>query len=66
MYQLDEGNSYDLYAIAMVKSATVVGHVPRKLFTLCSLFIQRGGTIYCQITGRCYSADLPQRGLEVL
>ena len=66
MCQLDEGNSYDLYAIAMVKSATVVRHVPRKISILCSLFIQRGGTIHCQITGRCYSADLPHCGLEVL
>ena len=35
------------YAIAVLKSATVVGHLPRKISTLCSLFIRRGGAIHC-------------------
>ena len=64
--QRDEDNEHDPYAVAVLKSATVVGHLPRKVSTLCSLFIRRGGTIHCQITGRRrYSADLPQGGLEV-
>ena len=34
--------------------------------TACSLFIRRGGSIYCTITGRRqYSRDLPQGGMEV-
>ena len=62
----EEDNAHDPYAVAVIKSATVVGHLPRKISTLCSLFIRRGGTICCQITGRRrYSADLPQGGLEV-
>ena len=64
--QQDEENRHDPYAVAVLKSATVVGHLPRKISTLCSLFIRRGGAIRCRITGRrCYSADLPQGGLEV-
>ena len=64
--QQEEDNAHDPYAVAVLKSATVVGHLPRKVSTLCSLFIRRGGTIHCQITGRRhYSADLPQGGLEV-
>ena len=66
--QRDEDNRHDPYAVSVMKSATIVGHLPRKVSTLCSLFIRRGGTIYCQITGRRrtrYSADLPQGGLEV-
>ena len=64
--QRDEDNEHDPYAVAVLKSATIVGHLPRKVSTLCSLFIRRGGTIHCRITGRRrYSADLPQGGLEV-
>ena len=33
---------------------------------MCSLFLRRGGTIGCTVTGqRKYSADLPQGGLEI-
>ena len=44
---------------------SIVGHVPRK-FSICSIFIRKGGTISCQVSGgRRYSADLPQGGLEI-
>ena len=44
----------------------VVGHVPHSISTLCSLFIERGGNIKCEVTGnRQYSYDLPQGGLEL-
>ena len=44
----------------------VIGHLPRKLSKICSLFIRRGGSICCIVTGgRRYSADLPQGGLEI-
>ena len=43
-----------------------VGHVPRKSSTICSVFIRRGGSIRCRVTGsRRYSQDLPQGGLEI-
>lgn len=43
----------------------IVGHVPRKISTICSLFIRRGGTIGCIVNGRRrYSSDLPQGVLK--
>ena len=43
-----------------------VGHTPRVISTVCSVFIRRGGIIVCVVNGaRQYSSDLPQGGLEV-
>ena len=39
LYQWDEENPHDPYAVAVLKSATVVGHLPRKnIYTLRCLF----------------------------
>ena len=44
----------------------IVGHVPRFISSICCMFLHKGGAISCVVTGsRRYSADLPQRGLEV-
>ena len=62
----EEGNISDPYAVAVIKSGNIVGHVPRRISAACNLFIQKGGVIVCKVTGlRCYSSDLPQGGLEV-
>ena len=62
----EEGNSHDLYAVAMKKGDSIVGHVPHAISTLCNLFLSRGGIITCTVTGiRKHSDDLPQGGLEV-
>lgn len=59
-------NDSDRYAVAVKKEGTIVGHLPQRMPRVCSLFLRRGGTIACKITGhRRYSADLPQGGLEV-
>ena len=59
-------NPRDRYAIAVCKGAEIVGHVPRYISTLCSLFIRRGGTLYAIVLGgRQYSKDLVQGGMEV-
>ena len=59
-------NESDRYAVAVTKDGTVIGHLPRKVSRVCSLFLRRGGTISCVVTGpRRYSADLPQGGLEI-
>ena len=65
--QCEENNLSDLYVLAVKNDAsTVVGHVPRMVSVVCSLFLHRGGTIVCQVTGsRRASVDLPQGGLEV-
>ena len=59
-------NENDQYAVAVVRDRTTVGHVPRKISAACPLFLQKGGSIHCIVTGeRCYSRNLPQGGLEV-
>ena len=59
-------NASDPFAVAVVKGDTTIGHVPRKISAICSLFLRRNGTIRCKVTGaRRYSADLPQGGLEI-
>ena len=59
-------NSCDRYAVCVKRSGVVIGHLPRKLSRVCSLFLRRGGVISCTVTGgRRYSGDLPQGGLEI-
>lgn len=59
-------NVHDRYSVGVVKDGNIVGHLPRKISHLCSLFIRRGGTILCRIRGtQQYSRDLPQGGLEI-
>ena len=62
----EEENSRDRYAVAIRKSGDTVGHVQCSISTFCSVFIRRGGTIFCVVTGRRrYSMDLPQGGMEI-
>jgi len=62
----EEENSQDHYAVAVFKHNTIVGHLPRAISTVCSLFIRHGGSIRHEITdSRHYSRDLPQGGMEV-
>ena len=59
-------NPRDRYAVAIKRSGNIVGHMPRNISTLCSLFLRRGGAIYCVVTGcHRYSRDLPQGGMEI-
>ena len=65
------GNAHDPYAVKVMKAGTraetMVGHLPKKTSSTCSLFIRTGGTIDCEVTdpNRKYSRDLPQGGLEI-
>ena len=62
----ERGNNKDRYAIAVKKDEIIIGHLPRRISRVCSLFLRRGGTIVCRVTGRRrYSRDLPQGGLEI-
>ena len=62
----ETSNGHDPFAVAVLKDDTIVGHVPRSLSAICSLFLRKGGSITCLINGsRRYSSDLPQGGLEV-
>ena len=54
-------NSSDRYVVAVLKDDVVVGHLPRQLSRILSLFLLRNGTIDCVVTGgRRYLTDLPQ------
>lgn len=64
------GNAYDTHAVAVKKAIDgvikTVGHVPRIISAICSIFIRRGGSLVCIVNGsRRYSSDLPQGGLEI-
>jgi len=64
------GNAHDPYAVAVKKTIggelRVVGHIPRRISAICSLFIRRGGDINCQVTGnRRHSSYLLQGGFEI-
>jgi len=59
-------NTIDRYAVAVIKSEVIIGHLPKKISRVCSIFLRREGTIHCTVTNtRRYSADLPQGGLEI-
>ena len=65
------GNSHDPMSVTIKKliggASTIIGHVPRRISPLCSVFIRRGGSITRIVDGtRRYSADLLQGGLELL
>ena len=48
-------NYRDLFAVAVVRSGVIVGHVQRKV---CSMFLRRGGTISCRAAGMLHRLSL--------
>ena len=49
----------DRYVVAVLKDDTVVFHISRKIFWICSLSLARVGAITCvTIGGRRYSSQL--------
>ena len=63
--QRESRNIHDIYAVAVLKSGLVVGHVPKRISSICSLFLH-AGSIHCIVSGaKRYSANLEQGGLEV-
>ena len=62
----ETGNRVDAFTVAIMKDGTVVGHVPKKISSVCSLHLRRGRLIICCVTGsRRYSEDLIQGRLEI-
>ena len=47
----ETGNIRDPYVVAVKIADLTVGHIPVKISALCSLLLQRGGTITCSVTG---------------
>ena len=63
--QREVSNWVDVFAVAVMRGETVVGHVPKKISSVCSLYLRQDGSIVCRVTGsRRYSEDLAQGGLE--
>lgn len=60
-------NPHDPFAVKVTKSGNIVGHLPKKISSTCSLFLRRGGTLTCKVTNpsKRYSRDLEQGGLEI-
>ena len=49
-------NPADRYAVVVNNNGIAIGHLPRKVSRACSLFLRRGGSIRCVVTGgRRYS-----------
>ena len=48
-------NCYDTHAMAIKKNIEgdikTVGHIPRKISSICSIFIRHGGSIVCLVDG---------------
>ena len=63
----EEDNDKDCYAVVIMKpSVGVVGHVPRYMSRLCSLYIRHGDAIYSIVIGACqHSRDLPKGGIDI-
>ena len=49
--QRELANFEDPNAVVLLKNDVVVGHVPRKINTMCSMFLRKEGVMKCTITG---------------
>ena len=48
----EDENSNDRHAVAVVIDSCVVGHLPREYSSIAWHFLQHGGKISCDITGK--------------
>jgi len=63
---VQDRNPHDRYAVAVHKSGCVVGHVSKRISTLCYMLLRRSGAKSCAVTGtRRYSYNLQQGGMEI-
>ena len=59
--QREPENERDHRAVCLLKSSTIVGHVPREVSRIFWFFLRRNGRISCEVTGRRKHG----KGLEV-
>lgn len=45
------GNIHDPYAVAVFRDKTTIGHIPRKISSLC-FFLKKNGSILCHAGNR--------------
>ena len=43
--QREPSNRSDRFAVAVLKTRTVVGHLPRKISSICSLYLRKSGLL---------------------
>ena len=58
----EAGNSHDRHAVVVVFDSYVVGHLPREYSRIAWYFLQHGGMISCEITGRRRRDNTPGLG----
>ena len=65
--QCEVGNMVERHTISVKKdNGETVGHMPKKIPRICSMFFQHGIIITATVTGRRrYSSDLAQGVLEI-
>ena len=65
--QSEIGNAHNPFAVKVTMSGNIVGHLLKKISSMCSLFSRGGGMLTCKITNpnKWHSRDLEQRGLEI-
>ena len=63
---VEEGNSHDRYAVAVIVSGMVVGHVPREMSKDVFYFIKHhGGTVKGLVTGKRQLSTVWMKGMEI-
>ena len=66
MCSRETSNLHDPFAVKVLKTDEIVGHLPKRISSVCSIFLRKGGSITCTVNGeRRYSRDLTQGGLEI-
>ena len=43
--QREVGNRVDVFAVAVMRGETVVGHVPKKISSVCSLYLRQSSVV---------------------
>ena len=58
MCQCELGNPRDPFAVSVIKESTVVGHLPHKIFAICSMFLHTSVTIIdAKMTGSTFETS---------
>lgn len=63
--QAQRGNTHGRHAVSTVHAGVIVGHMPREIAKTASYFLQHGGRITCEVTGRRKLSSVPSKGLVV-
>lgn len=59
--RIEENNEYDRFAVSVLREDEIVGHIPQEISRLFSSFLNRGGAVTAEVTGK----RIHGKGLEV-